>query len=119
MLGVALGGLGRYEDAVDALRQATTLERSDPLPQAHFGWALALAGHRSQARSVRDDLERRRHQTYVPGVLLAKVSVGMGEPEEALSWFEQAETERDALLVYCNVWFAFDPLRADPRFQPA
>ena len=49
--------------------------------------------------------------------MMAHVTLGLGDQEQAISWLQKAAEERDGLLPYSNVWFPFDPLRADPRFQ--
>ena len=43
-LGLALVGLGRDDEAVEALRQGTILAPGDLFSQAYLGWALGLAG---------------------------------------------------------------------------
>ena len=45
------------------------------------------------------------------------VSLGLGDSGQALSWLETATQERDPTMAFINVWFLFDPLRSDPRFQ--
>ena len=84
---------------------------------ACLGWVLGLAGQRREALEIRADLERRRTRHYVSGALMAHVSLGLGDQKQAISWLQQAAEERDALLPFLNEWFAFDPLRPDPRFQ--
>ena len=116
-LGQSLAGLGRYEEAEEALTRATTLAPSDPHSQAYRGWALGLAAQRQEALEILGELERRRTQAYVSGFLLAHVSLGFGDQEQAIAWLQTAAEERDALLSFINEWFAFDPLRSDPRFQ--
>ena len=51
------------------------------------------------------------------GVLLASVSVGLGDNDQAISWLQQAAEARDGLMTYLKTYFFFDPLRSDPRFQ--
>ena len=116
-LGWAHVSLGRHDDAVAALRQATSVAPDDPVTQGYFGWALGLAGQREDARQIREDLERRRTQEYVAGFLMAHVSLGLGEREQAIAWLEKGAEERDAVLPYVSTWPPLDPLRADPRFQ--
>ena len=78
---------------------------------------MGLAGQKQEALTILEDLERRRSQEYVGGVLLADVSVGLGDHDQAISWLQQAAEERDGLLPFLNVWFLWDALREDPRFQ--
>ena len=47
----------------------------------------------------------------------AHVNLGLGDQEQAIAWLQTAAEERDVLLPYSNVWFVFDPIRSDPRFQ--
>ncbi len=62
-------------------------------------------------------MERRRGEEYVDGVLLAYVSLGLGDHDQAISWLQQAAEERDGLMPDLSVRLPFDPLRSDPRFQ--
>ena len=116
-LGMAWAGLGRYDEAVEAFRQATVLTPGDAIPQGYLGWALGLAGRRQEALAILADLERRRSQEYVGGVLLAHVNVGLGDHDQAVAWLEQAADERDGKMTTLNAWFIVDPLRSDPRFR--
>ena len=118
-LGNALLGLGRVDDeAVAAFRQATVLAPSDPVSLGFLGWVLGLAGQRHEASTIRTELERQRSQRHVTVWLSAIVHLGLGEHEQAISWLHRAADDHDgAILTYSNVWFAFDPLRADPRFH--
>ena len=116
-LGFSLAGLGRHKEAVEALTQATIVAPGDPLSQGYRGWALGLAGQRQEALEILGDLERRRLREYLSGCMMAQISLGLGDEEQAISWLQKAAEERDGLLPLSNVWFAFDPLRADPRFQ--
>ena len=78
---------------------------------------LGRAGRGHEALTILDDLERRRSQEYVSGVLLAEVHLGLGAHEQAISWLQRAAEERAGRLSNLSVWFWWDPLRADPRFQ--
>ena len=116
-LGWALVGLGRHDEAVEAFRQAASLEPGDVFSQAYLGSALGLAGQRQEALTILERLERRRTQEYVGGIFLAQVCLGLGEHDQAISWLQQAAEERDSWLVVLNTWPEYDPLRSDPRFQ--
>ena len=116
-LGYPLLALGRYDEAVQAFRQATIVAPADPLSQGYLGWALGLAGEKQEARAILDVLEQRQTQGYFSGWLMAHVNLGLGEHEEAIAWLQKAVEERDGLLVHMNVWWGVDPLRSDPRFQ--
>ena len=74
-LGWGLAGLDRHDEAVDAFRQQVIAAAGDPFSQGWLGWALGLAGHRQEALTILGDLEGRRSQEYVGGLLLACVSL--------------------------------------------
>ena len=116
-LGHALAGLGRYGEAVEAFTQGTIVAPGDPISQGFRRWALGLVGQREEARVILGNLERRRSHGYFSGWLMAHVSLGLGDQEQAISWLQTAPEERDALLPFINVSMPLDPLRADPRFQ--
>ena len=114
---LALSGQGRYDEAVETCKQGTALTSDDVYSQAHLGLALGLAGHRQDALKILDDLEQRRSHTYVSGTLLAWVSLGLGDHDQAISWLQLAAEERDAQIPFLKTQFVFDPVRSDPRFQ--
>ena len=111
-LGWSLVGLGKYGEAVEAFTQATTVAPCDPLSQGFLGWASGLVGQRQEARLILGNLERRRKDEYFSGFMMAQVSLGLGDQEQAISWLQKAAEERDTVLPYINGWFAFDPLHA-------
>ena len=76
-----------------------------------------MAGRTEEARRIYSALEEQRSDGYFSGFLMAHVSLALGEHKQAVSWLEKAAEERDGLLPFINVWFVFDPLRPDPRFQ--
>ena len=115
-LGYGLAHLGREDEAVETLRHGVTGASGGPLAQAYLGWALGLAGHQQEALTILSDLERRRSQAYVSGYLLARVCLGLGDHDQAISWLQQAAEERDGLMAYLNTLY-WNPLRSDPRFQ--
>ena len=107
----------RYDEAVEALRQASIPAPSEPTAQVFVGWALGLAGQRQEALAIRTALERRRTEEYFSSFFMAMVNVGLGESDQAISWLQEAAKERDGLMLFLNTWPPFDPLRSDPRFQ--
>ena len=116
-LGWTLAAQGRYDEAVEALRQAAILAPGDPTAQVIFGWALGLGGRRQEALAIRTDLERRRTEEYFSNFFMAMISVGLGESDQAISWLERAAEEREGLMPFLNRWPPLDPLRSDPRFE--
>ena len=116
-LGLGMAGSGRYDQAVEAFRDWVSAAPGDHQGQAFLGWALGVGGQKAEALTIRDHLEHRRGEAYVGSGLLAYVSIGLGDREQAISQLEQAAEERDGQITYLKVAPPLDPLRSDPRFQ--
>jgi tetratricopeptide (TPR) repeat protein len=78
--------------------------------------ALALEGHRTEARALLERVERKPDSSADP-VSLARVHVALGETDAAMAWLQRAYQERDPDVSIMR----YDPdlaaLAADPRFQ--
>ena len=116
-LGFALAGLEKWDEAVEAFRQATIIAPGDPISEGYRGWAFGLAGQRQEALAILSDLEQRRTREYFSGWLIALVNLGLGKDDQAIAWLQKAADERDGLVTFVDRIFFVDPLRADPRFQ--
>ena len=62
-------------------------------------------------------LNERRVNGYAHAYWIAAIHTGLGEHDQALDWLERGYQERDGLMVWLNIVFAWDALRSDPRFQ--
>ena len=113
----ALAGLGRGDEATEALRTQTRLAPGAPMPLCNLCLRLSLGGHRDEALAIARELEQRRAGEYISAALLAWCYAGLNQHDEALTWFDVALEERDVLMPYINSYPGLDPLRADPRFQ--
>ena len=75
----------------------------------------ALLGDRKSALALLGSLESGKHG-YVPPYELAKVYLGLGDPERALDLLERAVQERAHSIAFVRVDPQLDGLRAHPRF---
>jgi len=89
-LGLAQEGKGAVEDAIESFKKSSSLSGEKPLYLAALGHAYAVAGKRSDAIRIRDDLESRSTRTYVPPYWMATLYVGLGDKDRAFSWLERA-----------------------------
>jgi adenylate cyclase len=113
-LGLALVNMGRYEEAVSALRTAVRLGPDNPLNQALLVCVLGRAGREREARQHLGALEATG--AYVPHWFRSFVWLGLGEPERAFAELDAAFRDHEPCLVSLKVDAMFDPIRADPRF---
>ncbi len=119
-LGRACLEKGMYAEGIAALETAVRLSGSSTGSRNHLGAlgrAYALAGRRTEARRILDDLLDLSRRTYVGPIQIAMIHTALGEPDEALRWLEEGFRVRDGNMVLLKVLPAWDPLRTDPRYQ--
>jgi TolB-like protein/Flp pilus assembly protein TadD len=116
IVGLALAQQGRAEEAVASLNQAVILTGGAITFMAYLGYAYGLAGMRTEAQMVLEDLEETARQRYVPSYFFAIVYLGLSEHDQAFAYLERAFEERSGFLAYIKVEPMLDPLRDDPRF---
>jgi Flp pilus assembly protein TadD len=99
---MALGQLGRYDQAV---AEITAVLESNP-DGAHLlgslGYVHALAGRPAEARRVLGrllELSSREDVTF----FVALIYAGLGEKEPALDWLEKAVAARSGSIRYLKV----------------
>ncbi len=75
----------------------------------------SLAGERSKALNVLDELKALSKQGYVSPLDFAVVYTGLGDRNSAFQWLEKAYKERTMRIQELPEPL-FDSLRSDPRF---
>lgn len=118
VLGLSHAGLGDWDGAIEwylAARPALGLE----IVGGPLIYALAQSGDRDGAMALTRELEKLSEDRYVPPSKLAIAWIGLGEPEVALAWLEQALLVRDDRLVYLAVDRHFHDLYQHPKFRDA
>ena len=84
---------------------------------AGFSWASALAGRKGEAVRALEDLKALSKTRHVSSIDIARVHIGLGDPDQALQSLEKAYEKRDEELMFLKVDWSFDTLRSTPRFQ--
>jgi TolB-like protein/DNA-binding winged helix-turn-helix (wHTH) protein/Tfp pilus assembly protein PilF len=118
--GFAQLGLQQPSHAVPLFEAALKLlqtERS-AVALAPLGLAYGLAGRRSDAVKILEEMERTSKQHYVSPYYLAVVHSGIGQMDEAFQLLDAALEQRTPYLVICT---RYDPLstalRRDRRWR--
>lgn len=75
------------------------------------------SGQRAQARHAMEKLQGLYRRQHIGPDPMLWAYVGMGDTDEAFTWFEKAYAAHSNLLTSLKVNPAYDPLRGDPRFQ--
>ena len=105
-----------YQQGIGELRKAISLTGGNPNIKVELGNAYAVAGRRTEALEILDELTALSKRSYFSPYLIASVYVGLGDNDQAFAWLEQACEKRDPWLANIKVEPAFDPLHSDPRF---
>jgi TolB-like protein/tetratricopeptide (TPR) repeat protein len=112
-LAIVYSHLGRHEEALAAIAQATP--ESNPNLPLWTGLVLARAGRTAEARAIADQADERAKVRYVATYYRAQVRAALGERDAAFSLLEQGVRD-DEWMPWLSSDPGFDPLRSDPRF---
>ena len=115
-LGVSEVALKHYAEAVSEMKRANALGTT-PVYKYSLGYAYAMAGNRSDARAVIEELKRSSGSSYAPAYYIASIYAALAERDQAFAWLRRAYDQRDPqlTLLLCDPFV--DPLRSDPRFN--
>ena len=108
---------GSLQEAIEEAQTATRLAPDDPDALALLGHAYGVAGRKREAEAKLEEIQKLSKERFVSAFPVAFIYLGLGQRDKAFQWLEKAYEERAPRLVYLGIEHAFDPLRADPRFQ--
>ena len=116
LLGAAYLYAARAFDAVFTLAGALELDPANPQVIGMLGYSYAVLGQTAKARGLLAKLTRDPNR---PGAqaAIARIHIGLGNPDEALDRLEGAARGHDPLFSSEPLMTPiFDPLRQHPRF---
>jgi TolB-like protein/DNA-binding winged helix-turn-helix (wHTH) protein/Flp pilus assembly protein TadD len=114
-LGQALIGIHEYDAAIQELRQAIVLSQRNPICTSYLGYVYALTGRNAEANKILTDLQNNPGQAFGVAANIALIYTGLNKRDQAFAWLERAYENRFNPSILLRP--AFDPLRADARFQ--
>ena len=115
--GWALEQTGRYDEAISAAQRAIELSGGNPVYVASLGHAHAIAGNRSEAREILEQLDPEPISRHVSAYHVAVIYGALGELDTAFEWLDWAYEEQSPWIGFLRVDPRVDPLRDDPRFD--
>ena len=114
--GMALGQLGRHEEALRAFERGLSVDRV-PILMAMLGHAHALAGHRAEAGQALAALTAESQSRYISPYDLAVIHAALGDTQRAIAALHEALDDHSAWMVFLNIDPRLDPMRALPAFE--
>jgi len=116
-LGLTEASARDYDASIPELQTAVDLSDGGAAFLCSLGYAFAAVNKRTEATRIVEELMKRSRSGYVPASTVAAVFSGLGDRDQAMTWLERADRERDPWVTSLAIDFMFDPLRSDPRFQ--
>jgi serine/threonine protein kinase/tetratricopeptide (TPR) repeat protein len=113
-LGMAYEQKGMYDEAIG---EWTRIKLTDTSPEllANLAYSYALSGRKAEALEYLAELNSLSRDRYVSPFQVGTVYFGLGDLNQAFTYFEKAYTDR-ALPFTLNVDPRFGKLHTDPRF---
>lgn len=108
--------IGEYSQALEEFEKDRSGQPRLPdlVGKAH---AYAGMGRRQEALSLLQELEAHPQARTILSPFIARVHAQLGQMDQAFRWLDVAVEERAARVIFLKVDPAWDPMRADPRFQ--
>jgi TolB-like protein/DNA-binding winged helix-turn-helix (wHTH) protein/Flp pilus assembly protein TadD len=117
VLGQAYEQKGLYQQAIVELQKAASISHDSPPMLGSLGHALGVAGNKTEANKILDQLLGQLKKQYVSPFYISIVYAGLGENEKAMDWLEKSYEDRSNAIIFLKVDPDFDGLRSNPRFQ--
>jgi serine/threonine protein kinase/tetratricopeptide (TPR) repeat protein len=126
-LGLAYVQKGMFPEAITELRSLIKAPANGPIPDevidneteasASLGFAYGMAGKRSEAETILNQLQALSQRRYVSGIYFAAVCSGLKDKDHAIEYLNKAFESRHPGLVLIRIEPMFDGLRDDERFK--
>jgi serine/threonine protein kinase/Tfp pilus assembly protein PilF len=117
VVGVALIGQERPQEALPHIEKATALSQRHPTVLAELASTCILAGQPAPAEAIRQELTARAKSMYVSPVSLAMLASARGEADESIAWMRRAFERHDPQLLPVLIWPSTARLMQDARVR--
>lgn len=107
---------GEVGEALASARRAAELAPDSSLPVYVLCFALKAAGLGDEARKLIDEWEVRSKSQYIAPYFLGMSRSAVGDTDRALEYFQKAQEEKSAWVIWYGTEPKLDTLRGDPRF---
>jgi len=109
-------GRGLYDKALAAVERGSALPAGELWFQGMRGYIDALAGRKSEALDVVEELKTAAAEDGIQSPMIASIYTALGEKEQAILWLEKICETRSSQILLLVADVSFDDLRSDPGF---
>jgi TolB-like protein/DNA-binding winged helix-turn-helix (wHTH) protein len=113
--GLAYAGKHDFSKSIECFTKAVEMDPG-PVFRALLGHVRGLAGDKTAALRLVEELTLMAKQRFVSPMDFAIVHAGLGDPNSTFHWLEQAYRTRAARIHEVS-WMYFDRFRADARYS--
>jgi serine/threonine protein kinase/Tfp pilus assembly protein PilF len=107
---------GMYDEALaEASKFYTVIGQTDVAAVLASGHGKA--GYTEAMRRAADRMVARSKLGHVPATRVARLYAHAGDKDHAMTWLEKAYEQGEPALDHVNVFWDWDSLRGEPRFQ--
>jgi adenylate cyclase len=114
----ALHGLGRDDEAIEAIKIAVNISGRHQYPLMQLCWLYSIQGQISESQKIMDEIMVRSKTEFISALSMAVAAYYSKNYDQVSNFLEQAFEERASLLPTIAVYPLFSFLKTDPRFQP-
>jgi tetratricopeptide (TPR) repeat protein len=107
---------GRYADALRAARGYFEAAGDREFASA-LGTGQDRTAYRAAMIKTGEMMAARSATRHVPAIRIARMFAHAGDTDRAMQWLERAYENRESTLARLPVFWDWDDLRSDPRFQ--
>jgi TolB-like protein/DNA-binding winged helix-turn-helix (wHTH) protein/Flp pilus assembly protein TadD len=117
VLGQAYEQKRMLKEAAAEFERAATLGNGASMYRASLAHALGIAGRRSDASKVVDEMVEQSRSQFISSYDLALAYLGLGDRPRVLELLSKAIQEHSPRAAFMEVDPRFDQFRTDPRFR--
>ncbi len=117
-LSMALHGLGKNAEAIEASKLAVTYSARHQYPLLELSWLYYVENNIAEAQKILDELILRSKTECISGLSLSVAAYASKNFDMSFQFLEQAFKERAGFLVSIGAHAFFSFIKTDPRFQP-
>jgi TolB-like protein len=117
-LSLALHGLGKNIEALEAIQSAVNVSARHPYPLHILAWLYSTTGNVAGAQRIFGELTDRSKTEFISALSLSIAAYSAQDRDLAFDLMEKAFVEKAGLLVSINRYPFLSFVKTDPRFQP-
>ena len=105
-----------YEEALAEAKKFFAILHEDEVVKA-MDRGHAEGGYRPAMKRAAEAMAARSRRTHIPAIRVARLYAHAQDNDKAMQWLEKAYQQHETALIHAAVFWDWDDLRGDPRFQ--